>query len=121
MSENETEAKVVTRKKVEGVTKESVVTVLAESNPKREGSKAFDRFDHYFSLVEGDTVQTALDAGLTMGDIHYDFIRGNIEVEGASVVEYTPEPRTPKAESEGADTEDESEGADTEEASAEGF
>jgi len=118
MSEEVKEEKVVTRKKVEGVTKESMVTVLAESNPKREGSKAYDRFEHYFSLIEGDNVQTALDLGLTMGDIHYDFIQGNIEVDGAEVIEYTPEPRAAKADDEADDEADE---ANADEAVEEGF
>jgi len=36
-----------------------------------------------------NTVQDALDNGLTMGDIKYDLIHGFIEVDGASVEEYT--------------------------------
>jgi len=116
MSE-ETEVKVKVSKKVEGITKESTVTVLAESNPKRESSKAYERFENYFSLSEGATVQDALDAGLTMGDIHYDFIHGNIEVSDATVVEYTPEVRTAKTNSDVDDSTEE----DTEEATEEGF
>jgi len=90
------------KKKVEGVTKDSVVTVITESNPKREGSKSYDRFESYFKLEDGATVNDAITAGLTMGDIHYDFIHGNINVEGAEVTEYLPTPRGAKSDDDAA-------------------
>lgn len=118
MSEENKVAEVKMKKKVEGVTQESLVTVLAESNPKREGSKAHERFEMYFGLEVGTTVKEAIDAGLTMGDIHYDFIHGNIDVEGANVVEYAPTPRGEKAEVESAEGDT---AVDSEEATEEGF
>ena len=87
-----------TAKKVENLVTEAVVTVLAESNPKREGSAAFDRFQNYFKVAEGSTVKDYIDAGLTMGDIRYDIIHGNIQVEGAIVTEYEVTPRGEKSE-----------------------
>lgn len=91
-------------KKVEGITEEAKLKVLAETNPKREGSASFDRFECYFTLDKKKaTVADALAAGLTMGDIRYDFIHGSIEVDGATVVEYEVTPRGEKAEGEGED------------------
>ena len=108
------------KKKVEGVSKEAVVNVLAESNPKREGSKAYERFDKYFGLAEGTTVAGAIEAGLTMGDIHYDIIHGNISVDGAEVFEYAPTPRGKKSVAIEDDTAVESE-VDTDEAEVDGY
>ena len=108
------------RKKVEGVTKDAIVKVLAESNPKRSGSKAYDRFEKYFELEEGATVEQAIELGLTMGDIHYDYIAGSIEVSDATVVEYTPQPRKAKAEGDDDDSTD-SDDVDSENAEASGF
>ena len=73
--------------KAVGIAKEASLKLLVESNPKRPGSSAFDRFEGYFK--EGsDTVQGALDNGLTMGDVKYDLIHSFIDVDGASVEEY---------------------------------
>jgi len=111
------------RKKVEGVTKDAVVKVLVESNPKRPASKAYERFEKYFELEEGDTVEKAISLGLTMGDIHYDFIAGSIEVSDATVVEYTPQSRAARAEEASNDeTSEDTAGEDnSEDASEEGF
>ncbi len=95
MSENENEA-VETEtevkqpgvaKKAVGITKDAAIVLVADANPKRPGSSAYDRFEGYFKPM--NTVQDALDNGLTMGDIKYDLIHGFIEVDGASVEEYT--------------------------------
>jgi len=92
-TEEVAEEKVVTKKKVTGVTREATIEVLTETNPKREGSNAYDRFEGYLAEEAPTTVAEALDNGLTMGDIHYDFIHGFISVEGAEVIEYTPTKR----------------------------
>ncbi len=85
-------------KKVEGLTREGIVTVIATTNPKREGSAAYDRFEYYFTLDEGTSVQSAIDAGLTIGDIRFDLIAGSIEITDAEVVEYEVTPRGEKKE-----------------------
>lgn len=88
-------------RKVTGISKEATLVVKVEANPKRPGSSAYDRFDGYFK--EGvDTVQKALDAGLTMGDIKYDSIHGFIEVEGAEITEYEVSARGPRAKKAGS-------------------
>jgi ADP-ribose pyrophosphatase YjhB (NUDIX family) len=83
-------------KKVTGIEKDAGLTVLVDSNPKRAGSASYDRFEGYLGDTTPTTVQEALDAGLTMGDIKYDLIHGSIEVEGAEVVEYEVSPRGPR-------------------------
>lgn len=89
-----------TAKKVTGLSKDATLKVLVESNPKRPGGASYDRFEGYFG--EGiTTVQDALDAGLTMGDIKYDIVHGFIEVEGVDVEEYTVTARGPRAKKEG--------------------
>jgi hypothetical protein len=101
----DTEAKAKVAKRVKGIDKNAALTVLAESNPKRAGSSAYDRFEGYFK--DGiATVQDALDAGLTMGDIKYDVTHGFIEVEGAEVEEYTPSVRGPRGSSDEPDAPD---------------
>lgn len=119
MSENETEAVEDTgpkmAKKVEGITEDAKLKVIAETNPKREGSASYDRFECYFTLDKKKaTVADAIAAGLTMGDIRYDFIHGSIEVTGAEVVEYEVTPRGEKE----VDVADAAEGV---EAEASGF
>ena len=97
-------------KKVEGLTREGIVTVVATTNPKREGSAAYDRFENYFKLLEGGTVQEAIDSGLTIGDIRFDLIAGSIEVTDAEVAEYEVTPRGEKKEvAADADASDEAE------------
>jgi len=108
-------------KKVEGLTREGIVTVVATTNPKREGSAAYDRFENYFKLGEGSSVQEAIDSGLTIGDIRFDLIAGSIEVSDAEVVEYEVTPRGDKkevietdAETEGEDLSDGTDASDEE-------
>ena len=95
-SKEAAETKVVTKKRVTGVSKDAALTVNVTENVKREGSKAFDRFAGYLTDPAPATVQEALDNGLTMGDINYDIIAESISVEGAEVEEYTPTPRAKK-------------------------
>ena len=94
-----------TKKKCTGVTQDAAITILVESNPKRSGSASYDRFEGYLTDPAPATVKDALENGLIMGDIHYDFIHGSISVEGATVEEYTPSARGPNAPSEVSDEE----------------
>lgn len=68
----------------------SIITLLAdkdgnpfgpENNPKREGSKAGDRFKLYRN---GMTVEAAIAAGLTRADIDFDVQKKFIAVTEAS-------------------------------------
>ena len=94
------EVTVKTAKKVTGVTKESGLTVLVESNPKRPSSASYARFEGYLTDPAPATVGDALENGLTIGDIKFDIVHGFIEVEGAEVTEYEVKPRGPRAEKE---------------------
>lgn len=96
MSEEEKDTGPKMAKKAVGVTQEAALTVLVDSNPKREGSSAYDRFEGYLADPAPATVAEAIANGLTMGDIKYDLIHGSIEVEGASVEEYEITPRGPR-------------------------
>jgi hypothetical protein len=107
-----------TATRVTGISKEAALKVLATNNPKRAGSSAYDRFEGYFK--DGiETVNDALDAGLTMGDIKYDIAHGFIEVDGAVVEEYIPSTRGPRGSSGEVDAPEElmeeGESAETEE------
>lgn len=53
------------------------VTLTVETNPKKEGSAARERFQHYFS---SKTVGDYLAKGGTYADIAYDIGRGFIKV-----------------------------------------
>ena len=112
--ETQTEDAPTTKKKAVGISKDAAIEVLTDVNPKRPGSASFARFEGYLSYPAPTTVQEALDAGLTMGDISYDFIHGSISVEGAEIVEYEPKKRAPKGE--GEDEEEDEEVEATEEA-----
>lgn len=100
-------------KRVNGIEKSAVLKVITDSNPKREGSQAYDRFQGYFELSEGATVEDALEKGLTIGDIRYDVIHGFIEVEGASVEEYEVTPRGEKEDDAGDDAGSDDAGQDS--------
>lgn len=65
------------RVSVARVPRDGVITLLAVENPKRVGSKSYERFDNY---ATGMTVAAALEAGLTSGDINYDLGKGYISV-----------------------------------------
>ncbi len=56
---------------------EAKLTLLAEANPKKEGSKARVRFEHYTGSA---TVGDFLKKGGTYGDICYDIARKFIAV-----------------------------------------
>lgn len=99
--EVETSAKIA--KKVTGVTKESAITILTEENPKRPSSKAFARFEGYLTDPAPTTVGEALENGLTIGDIKFDFVHGFIHVEGAEITEYEVSPRGPRTPKEEGD------------------
>lgn len=60
------------------------ITLLAEKNPKREGSASHARFAAY---VSGQTVAEALAAGLTTGDFHHDVAHGFISIAVGEVAE----------------------------------
>lgn len=85
-----------------GVSDNAVVKLLVTANPKREGSKAFDRFAAY---KDEQTVAEALDAGVTTPDLVYDAKHGFISIEGYDPGEIVqPKPKAapkPKAEKKG--------------------
>lgn len=95
--EAEAPAKSTKKKKCTGVSQDAKIEILVTSNPKRPGSASYDRFEGYLTEKAPATVKDALENGLIMGDIHYDFIHGSINVEGATVVEYEPNARGPNA------------------------
>ena len=76
-----------------GVPDSAKITLLAKSNPKREGSKAHARFAKY---VDGMTVAQALDAGVITPDLVYDTKHGFISIEGYSVPGGVLPPKEPK-------------------------
>jgi hypothetical protein len=56
--------------------KESILTVTATTNPKRgESAKRFDAY------VSGQPVSASLEAGVSMGDVRWDYARGWIEID----------------------------------------
>ena len=57
---------------------DQVITVLAEKNPKRNGSKCYDRFNLY---KNGITVKQYVEAGGKRDDIRWDSERGYIQVQ----------------------------------------
>ncbi len=105
-----------TAKRVSGIEKNAKLEVLVTENPKREDSQAYDRFKGYFTLEGEPTVDDALTAGLTMGDIKYDTIHGFISVDGATVEEYEITPRGSRGNDEESEEEtledDDSDGED---------
>jgi hypothetical protein len=56
---------------------DAALKLLVEENPKKEGSKARERFQHYF---KSKTVGDYLAAGGTYQDIAYDVGRSFIQV-----------------------------------------
>lgn len=87
-----------TAKRVKNIHKDAALSLLVDTNPKRGGGASYERFEGYFK-DEVDTVQKALDAGLTMGDIKYDIAHEFIQVEGAEVEEYEVASRGPRGSS----------------------
>ena len=56
---------------------EAALKCLVTENPKKQGSKSRERFEHYFT---SNTVKEFLDKGGTYGDIAYDIARKRISV-----------------------------------------
>ena len=78
-----------------GVAETAVITLKVQGNPKRAGSKAYDRFALY---RDGMTVAEALDAGITTPDLVYDSKHGLVAIEGYDPGEIVqPKVREPKA------------------------
>lgn len=78
-----------------GVAETAKITLLAKTNPKREGSKAHARFAAY---RDGQSVGEALDAGVTTPDLVYDAKHGFIHIESYDPGEIVqPKVREPKA------------------------
>jgi hypothetical protein len=87
-------------KRVHGLEDTCKITVLAEANPKREGSKAWDKFESYIALAaKGEfTVADYIAEGHAKIDLRYDLCASFIAIEGATVEEYEVTPRGEKAE-----------------------
>lgn len=62
-----------------GVPETAVISLLVTANPKRAGSKSFERFNGY---ADGQTIAQALDAGVTTPDLVWDAKHGFIKIEG---------------------------------------
>lgn len=78
-----------------GVAETAVISLKVEGNPKRAGSKAYDRFALY---RDGMTVGEALNAGITTPDLVYDSKHGFVAIEGYDPGEIVqPKVREPKA------------------------
>lgn len=56
---------------------DGVISLRVESNPKRKGSKSFDRFAHY---KNGMTVEAAVKAGVLYADLKWDSEHGFIAI-----------------------------------------
>lgn len=69
------------------IPKDTVVRLLATSNPKRAGSAAHNRFAFY---QDGMTVGQFLEAGGTMADINFDVSKKFISLELAGAPEAAP-------------------------------
>lgn len=77
-----------------GVAEDAVITLKVEGNPKRPGSKAYERFAAYRNEM---TVKEALDAGVLTADLVYDAQHGFIEIAGWDVKVIEKKVREPKA------------------------
>lgn len=53
------------------------ISLRTEANPKRKGSKSYDRFAHY---KNGMTVEAAVKAGVTYADLKWDTEHGFVAV-----------------------------------------
>jgi hypothetical protein len=72
--------------------KNATITLKSEKNPKRVGSKSYDRFEHYKT---SKTVGDFIAKGGTFGDLSWDSARGFITISG-----YTPKMVEKKAKAE---------------------
>lgn len=80
---------------IRGLSESAEITLVAESNPKRPGSKSFERFALY---QNGMTQGEALDAGVLTADLIWDSKHGFITIEGYDPGEVVkPKAREPKA------------------------
>lgn len=62
-----------------------IVTVVAEKNPKKKGSMSYDRFEDYFKLKGGESVDQVLrTTNIRMDDIRHDSEHGFIKLEAPS-------------------------------------
>lgn len=62
-----------------------IVTVVAESNPKKKGSMSYDRFNDYFTLKGGESVDWVLrNTAVRMDDIRHDNAHGFIKLSPAA-------------------------------------
>jgi hypothetical protein len=59
---------------------DSPVMVVVKTNPKKNPSMSYDRFENYFKLEQGATVRDALKVGVRMDDIRHDTEHGFIVV-----------------------------------------
>lgn len=64
---------------------QSPVLVIVKTNPKKPNSMAHERFENYFKLPAGATVEQALKAGVRMDDIRHDSAHGFIVVGEADI------------------------------------
>jgi hypothetical protein len=71
------EKKASTKGKKNSVGDDSVISILVEKNPKKEGTKAHTRFALY---REGMAVREYIEAGGTRGDVNWDLKRNYIAV-----------------------------------------
>jgi hypothetical protein len=65
---------------------DAILTLVSTTNPKRPGSAAHVRFEHYFEK-NPTTVEAALASGLTRADILYDLDHGYISLKLVSVAD----------------------------------
>lgn len=60
------------------------ITVVAKDNPKKKGSMSYDRFNDYFGLKGGETVDQVLrTTNIRMDDIRHDSEHGFITLAAA--------------------------------------
>lgn len=64
-------------RKVAGYPRTAKITIAVDENPKRKGSGAHIRFAKY---KNGQSIQSALDAGITPADIKWDLEKGFIKL-----------------------------------------
>jgi len=74
-----TEKKTKSKTKSKSKEREIVIHLLVKENPKRSGTKSFDRFALY---KDGMTIQEYCDAGGDRGDIRWDAAHEFISIEG---------------------------------------
>jgi hypothetical protein len=79
---------------VKGVPLTAKITLLVPANPKRSGSKAFNRFALY---KDGQTCDEALTAGVVTPDLVYDAAHGYIAIEGYNPTLIVKQERPAKA------------------------